>query len=223
MTLKIEDIDEMLVGMYSESYPVHTQPEGLFDPIPLEEYEAMMALDNLSSQQVEALKPREMFQTQCMQPLAETFDTSQEEQYTLNYQPPQHYQYNAAANSTNTNSYYDLYQTPKTQQTPFQPYYYPQSLELDPIDDVDSADSIDSGCCMDASPIDSDYDPIYPPSPSTVSSSVGTPSESPRTVKDRKKGETVFLPPPAFADEQVGMFGMINFRKPGAWTRQKSK
>lgn len=183
----MEDIDELLVGLYpNDQYTP-------FDPIPLENYEGMMILDNGPSQtSVDALRPR--------QQELEQFPQAQ----VLTYQHHQHYNPPQGA----TNSYY--------MQTPVYNYSHVPESEMD------SGDSLDY---MDGSAVDSDYEPLYS-SPSTVSSTETppeTPTTTPRAAKERKKGETVFLRPPAFAEEHVGMFGMINFRKPGAWTRQKSK
>lgn len=220
-TYKMEDIDELLVGLYTNDpyNPVPQNPStGHFESIPLEQYETMMGLDNSSSHNsVDSLRPRapypqEMDQSDLMQ--------QQQQPQILTYQHQQHYQLNAAANNMNTNSYY-MYQqplpSPQTPQTPC--YNYSPMEELE----VDSADTLDY---MGSSAVDSDYDTIYS-SPSTVSSVTDTPPETPtttpRAAKERKKGETVFLRPPPFAEEHVGMFGMINFRKRGAWTRQKSK
>ncbi|VBB83179.1 Conserved hypothetical protein [Yarrowia lipolytica] len=216
---KMEDIDELLVGLYTnESYPLTQNLTGPFDPIPLEQYENLMGLDNSSScNSVDSLRPRVPHMQESNQ--ADLAQQHQQQQI-LTYQHLQHYHTNYAANYTNTNSYY-MYQqplpSPQTPQTPC--YNYSPMEETEP----DSTDSFDH---MDSSAVDSDYDPIYS-SPSTVSSVSDTPPETPTTIpraaKERKKGETVFLRPPAFAEEHVGMFGMINFRKPGAWTRQKSK
>ncbi|KAG5363519.1 hypothetical protein CJU89_2696 [Yarrowia sp. B02] len=211
---KIEDIDELLVDLCTmESYPVNQPPPGPFDPIPLEQYEVMMGLDNSTSQHsVDSLRPRA--------PPPHEMDQSamlHQQPQILTYQHHQHYP--THINEMNTNSYYMYAQplpSPQTPQTPSFNHSPPEDEEMD------SADSLDY---MNSSAADSDYDPVYS-SPSTVSSATNTPPETPttpRAAKERKKGETVFLRPPAFAEETVGMFGMINFRKPGAWTRQKSK
>lgn len=229
-TYKMEDIDELLVGLYTnEPYAPVTQNQatGPFDPIPLEQYEVMMGLDNSSSHNsVDSLRPRAPYPTQEMMDQSDMLQQHQQHQQQqqqpqiLTYQHQQHYQTNAAANTMNTNSYY-MYQQPlPSPQTPQTPCYNYSPMEES---ELDSADSLDY---MGSSTVDSDYDPIYS-SPSTVSSVTDTPPETPtttpRAAKERKKGETVFLRPPAFAEEHVGMFGMINFRKRGAWTRQKSK
>ncbi|KAG5362229.1 hypothetical protein CJU90_4928 [Yarrowia sp. C11] len=218
----MEDIDELLVGLYTnESYSqVNQNPPGPFDPIPLEHYESMMGLDNsMSHNSVDSLRPRapEIDQTE-FYPQHNQYQ--QQQPQILTYQHQQHYQPNAAANILNTNSYYICQQPLPSPQTPQTPCYNYSPMEETEMDCDDSLDYMESA-------VDSDYDPIYS-SPSTVSSVTDTPPETPttttpRAAKERKKGETVFLRPPAFAEEHVGMFGMINFRKPGAWTRQKSK